>query len=124
MKIFFIFLMCCFIVVNIYAETETDNIYRDPFDTQIPEQKKEDFSEGISTYKDEIKPPQLNVEGVLWGTDMPQAIIDGEVYKVGDMISPETQIFNIEKNVVLIRHKGKIFEFTPGMKGIEKKEAK
>ncbi len=105
-----------FLPFLLYAQGED---FRDPFENVLPleEIKQDRFSTDES--KEEIKPPSILVEGVLWGTDMPQVIIDGEVYKVGDRLRDiiEVQIFEIEKNKVLIRYRGKIFQFTVQKKG-------
>lgn len=89
----------------------------DPFDSLLPS-----TSTGTEKPKEKIvEPPAINIEGALWGSDMPQAIIDGEVYKVGDTLkSVDAKIYKIEKNKVFIFYEGRLFE----MKVSSKKEAK
>jgi len=46
-------------------------------------------------------PPTLTVEGLLWGSAQPQAIIDGGVYRIGDSVSG-SQILAIDQRGVTI----------------------
>lgn len=58
----------------------------------------------------EVTPPSVNIEGVLWGTDKPLAIIDGEVYGVGEKLKDvDAEIDKIEKNKVFILYQGQVF---------------
>ncbi|MDD5070166.1 MAG: hypothetical protein PHV17_05500 [Candidatus Omnitrophica bacterium] len=53
---------------------------------------------------------EVSVEGVLWGTDVPMAIIDGEVYKVGDtLLNVDAKVFSIEDNRVSLFYSGRLF---------------
>ncbi len=85
---------------------------RDPFESILP---KEDL--GIKTEegkaKIQVPPPDLTVQGILWGSDKPQAIINGDVYGVGEVIKemPQTKIHKIEKGSVIIIHQGIVFQY-------------
>jgi hypothetical protein len=69
-----------------------------------------------------VTPPTLTVAGVLWGTDKPMAIINGNVYGVGAMIGESgAKIHKIEKNVVTIIYKMQTFDLTTSKK-INKEE--
>ena len=90
----------------------------DPFESLLPEKEGgavlPDGTTKVST------PPPVMVEGVAWDTDMPQAIIDGEVYKVGDTLkNSDGKVYKIEKNSVFIFYEGRLHE----MKVTGKKEA-
>ncbi|MDD5584003.1 MAG: hypothetical protein PHV55_02985 [Candidatus Omnitrophica bacterium] len=121
----YILIFCLLVSLNAFAEDEAPapETYRDPFDSVIP-----DESSGVEAstpgQEETIEPPKVTIEGVAWGVDVPQAIIDGEVYKAGDMLKGvEAKVFKIEKNAVLLEYKGKIFE-TGIQKGTtEQKEA-
>lgn len=80
----------------------------DPFDSLLPEKAATiapDGTEKVST------PPAVTVEGAIWGSDMPQAIIDGEVYKVGDTLKNlDGKVYKIEKNRVFIFYEGRLHE--------------
>lgn len=57
----------------------------------------------------EIPLPKMTIQGVLWGTEMPQVLIDGEVYKVGDDVRG-AKIYDIKKNKVTIVFQGRPHE--------------
>ena len=115
----FLFLMCVSISLVIYAQEEASSPFRDPFDPAIPQEKGPPGPPKGPQGEDVITPPEVTIEGVLWGTDKPQAIIDGEVYKEGDTLKTvDAQVFRIENNTVFIRHKGKVFEFGVKSKGV------
>jgi len=101
-KILLFFILSSFLF-NVFSQEE----FKSPFDEVVP---KESVSKKESS-EDVILPPNLSVEGILWGTDTPCAIIEGKVYKVGDSLDSETKLINIEKNIVFIQHKGKVFKF-------------
>ncbi|HIE36507.1 MAG TPA: hypothetical protein EYP89_04650 [Candidatus Omnitrophica bacterium] len=94
--------------------------FRDPFSPLLPQDAEEEEMigriEGEGRKETEeiyYPPPEVNVEGVLWGTDNPLTIIDGEVYKVGDKIkNTEVKVFKIEKNSVYIGYKGRLHRLT------------
>lgn len=50
--------------------------------------------------------PTLHLQGLLWGNPTPKAIIDGEVYGVGDTIQ-DAKIVAIDHDGVTIEHHGK-----------------
>ena len=56
-----------------------------------------------------VKPPSLIVEGIIWGSNLPQAIINNKVLKVGDIIE-ESRILKIDKSGITISFKNKIFK--------------
>ena len=85
---------------------------RDPFESILPKEdlrlKKEETSA-----KSQIIAPKLKVEGILWGSNRPQAIVNGNVYEVGEVIKemPQTKIHKIEKGTVIIIHEGMVFQY-------------
>lgn len=109
-------LLCAATIANIYAEGE---IKDEPFDSLLPEPTEKPGGGPVSS-KVNVAPPQISVEGVLWGNDSPQTIIDGDVYKVGDTLKRvDAKVYKIEKNKVFIFYSGRLFEM-----GINKKEGK
>ena len=55
----------------------------------------------------------MRIEGVLWGSDTPQAIIEGEVYKVGDSLKGiDARIIRIDRNIVFITYGDRVYERT------------
>lgn len=55
-----------------------------------------------------IKPPQFNITGLIWNTDRPQAIIDGNVLSVGDEIKG-AKLLSVNKDGINVEYKE--FEF-------------
>jgi type II secretory pathway component PulC len=55
-----------------------------------------------------VNPPELRVSGLVWGAETPQAIINGKVVKVGDIIE-NARIDSIGKSGVVIEFSGKKF---------------
>jgi hypothetical protein len=95
---------------------------RDPFESQLPkpkptvdkdktanqaaltrEQKRKQRQNANMkiqpkvTPKAEPTPPAINISGLIWNSDRPQAIINGQVMDVGDMIG-DAKIIKIKKS--------------------------
>ena len=83
-----------------YKKTEKDplkNIFAQFLERlrrRVPEKEIEKFSI-----------PDLNIEGLIWNSDMPQAIINGSVVKIGDYIEG-VKIVGIDKKGITIEHEG------------------
>lgn len=56
--------------------------------------------------------PNLAIQGLIWGGELPLAIIDNRVLKVGDVINGYT-IDKIDKNGVVLSVSGKLFKVSP-----------
>lgn len=108
-NLFFI-LFFLFLPILVYSQDSQ----RDPFESLLPEEevKTQTDEEG----KIEVSAPlSVTLEGVLWGTDTPRAIIDGEVYKVGDTLKDvDASVFRITENVVFISYGEKIYKLKTG----------
>ena len=85
--------------------------YKDPFEPLLPQEIKEEEErqeEIISEIEESL--PSMAIQGILWGSDSPQVIIDGEVYKTGDRLKNiDAQVFKIEKSIVFISYGEKIY---------------
>ena len=92
--------------------------YKDPFEPLLPQEVKEEEKrqeEIISKIEETF--PDMIVQGILWGGNFPQVIIDGEVYKVGDKLKNlNAQVFRIEKGAVFISYGEKIYKIKIGKK--------
>ena len=56
----------------------------------------------------------VSVEGIFWNTTLPRAIIDGEIYKVNDLIpGTNAQITKIEDGCIKVLYQGRIYVLTP-----------
>lgn len=87
----------------------TGKDFESPFKSRLPKKIviENDKPQGKENYG-AISLPSLNVQGIVWAKDFPQAIIDGTVVKAGDKISG-AQILEIEKNRVKLLYEGNIF---------------
>ncbi len=56
----------------------------------------------------DIPLPPLVIQGLLWGGEFPQAIINNKVVKIGDTIE-EARIVEINKNGVILLFAGRKF---------------
>lgn len=64
--------------------------------------------------KEVIKPPILNISGLVWNSDMPQAIINSKILNLGDTID-NAVITNINESGIEILYRGAKFT-VPKMK--------
>lgn len=88
---------------------------RDPFRTYfVKEEIKESSQENLDLPKPEFDLSKLKVQGIVWGGRSPQAIINGQVLSVGDLIEG-AQIVSIEKKGITLSFVGAIFDLAaPG----------
>ncbi|MDD2654432.1 MAG: hypothetical protein PHI86_04940 [Candidatus Omnitrophica bacterium] len=120
--LFFVFLSAsCFYVFAQGNEAEVDFdsqltnsydavSYRDPF---MPEIRKEEKKKGENLPQGvQEAPPEFVVQGMIWSSDNPQAIIDGQVLRLGDDIK-EAKIIDISKEGVKFLYRGKIITAKP-----------
>lgn len=113
---FFSFISILFLLINpVYSQEG----YKDPFEPVLPEETEESRQEAVLK-ETKVLPSSVVVEGVLWGTGNPQAIINSAVYEVGDIIEElGGKILKIEKNIVFITYGEKIYRMK-----VEKREGR
>lgn len=103
----------------VFSQTEYTALdRRDPFESQLPkvvEEVKEAVSE---TIKRPVVPPQLIVESLIAGGYIPQAIVGGRIYRIGDRIG-EPLITDITKEGVEIIYQGQMFLFPAPSKTLQ-----
>ena len=79
--------------------------------TPVPGQPK--FTNPLKSVKtkkpEEIKPPALTINGLVWNTDKPQAIINNKILGLGDVIEGAT-IVDINPAGTEILYEGKKFK--------------
>jgi len=99
------------------VEYKSGNL-RDPFQTYIIKEKKVKTPQTqapTTLSKPEINFTELKVEGIIWGTKIPQAIINGKVYIVGDKIN-DAKIISIDQKGVNLSSAAGIFNLpAPGL---------
>jgi hypothetical protein len=85
---------------------------RDPFEDLIARKKQEDMEKKPETEIDTYEqPPPLDVQGLVWGGAVHQAIINGKVVKVGDSIEG-AEVIEIDKEGVSMLYKKRIFKLS------------
>jgi len=122
MKCFWLGSFIVMFVLTGYAKQDEKMI--DPFVDCIPKKMEPSLKEEESKEEEEEEEYgveeidfKIEVEGVVWDTTIPCAIIDGQLYKIGDEIQGG-KIIDINKEGVSIMYKRRIYIFPV------KKEAK
>lgn len=91
-------LASAFVCASARAVEYTGKDYRDPFGV----------SGSAANLKDEIASMRLTLEGVLWNTTEPRAIVSGKIVKVGGTLNG-IEILDIGREGVKMRYKGQEF---------------
>ena len=98
------------------TETVSSCIFKNPFAPLLPKKLIETKVEVKETpqkiIEAPVKPPNLNISGIVWNTNRPQAIINSYVVGIGDKIANVT-IIDIIKSGVAIEFQGKRFIIHP-----------
>lgn len=92
------------------AEYPTENYkLRDPFKSQLPTEKPVEIAPVVESDKEKvIVLPNFTVQGMIWDSPRPLAIIDNKVLKIGDIIQ-EAKVIHISKNGIDLIYQGKLF---------------
>ena len=89
---------------------------RDPF----YQEKKPEVIKKIEEVPVEKKPlPALKIQGMVWGGDFPQAIINNKVVKIGDTIEGASIVQINKEGVVILFEKQKYSLPSPGATDLE-----
>lgn len=83
---------------------------RDPFEKQLPGEVKVVKPPEPPVVKDKVVPPVIVVEGLVAGGPVPQVIIGGKIFKVGDSVQ-EALITAITKEGIEVAYKLEIFTY-------------
>jgi hypothetical protein len=81
-----------------YKSQDTRDPFRSVFDQEADPQAGGSGGPGQPA---QGTPPSLSVQGIIWGTSLPQAIVSGKVVKVGDTIEG-AKITGIDKSGVSV----------------------
>ncbi len=109
----FLILVIVMLSKDSHAIEYTGQSLRDPFSST---------KMGGSSIKDEIATLSFTLEGFVWNTKRPQAIINGQVVEVGSKIE-NAEILDIQKGGVKMRYKGKEFFLRPKKTEAEKSKS-
>ncbi|MBI5872796.1 MAG: hypothetical protein HZB36_01460 [Candidatus Omnitrophica bacterium] len=111
---------------NDEAVVEKSMDFRDPFKPWLPSKEKsvpkesEEVAEKSQMATEEVFDySTLNVTGIVWGEAQPKAIINDNVYGIGDEIN-EATIVNINKDGILLKFKNKEYLIKRGSKHASK----
>ena len=82
---------------------------KDPFREYVPEKPKvtEKTEEEIEPIAEQ--PPKLTIQGVIWGGNFSQAIVNNKVVKDGDTVGG-AKIISIQKKWITVLFKGKEYD--------------
>ncbi len=124
-------------VLTVYSsEAGSENIFirpqveykasslRDPFKEDILKKDKPE-AEIKSPVSEPLAPlPEMDVQGLIWGGNFPQAIINNKVYVVGDLIEG-AEILSIDKKGIKLSSAAGIFDLVaPGLSSVLDENAK
>lgn len=91
-------------------KAEFNALGKDPF--RSPIEKKIVDRQGMQQQQQQQQSfPALTVRGIIWGSSLPQAIINDKVVKVGDTVDGVT-VEGIEKSGVSVSFAGAIYELS------------
>lgn len=76
---------------------------KDPFKSPVRKKPK-----NVETREVKVDLPPMSIKGIIWDVDMPQAVINDKVFKVGDDING-AEIVSIEKGAVYLKYRGNDF---------------
>jgi hypothetical protein len=98
--------------------------FRDPFKTYlIKEEPKPVLEESVEVPKPQFDFSKISIQGIVWGVDHPQAIINDRVFTVGDTIEG-AQILSIDKKGITLNFYGEILDLSSPRQGAVPKETK
>ncbi len=97
-------------IIDTMPNYNADN-YQDPFTPQIKKEEEKKL-EAQSLDSREIPISEFNVQGMIWNSDRPQAIIEGQILGIGDEIKG-AKIVEISKEGVKLLIEGKIIMAKP-----------
>ena len=102
------------VIVRPVMEYKSDKL-RDPFKTYlIKEEVKVDTQENLDLINPEFDLSKLKVQGTVWGVKIPQAIINGKVLTIGDLVE-DAEILSIDNKGITLSFKGAIYNLAaPG----------
>lgn len=78
---------------------------RDPFQSVLPEVNPT-AEEPVVSEEPAGPPPNLVVQGLIWGGSVPQAIINNQVVRTGDLVEG-ARVIGIDKNGATVFFQGK-----------------
>lgn len=101
---------------------------RDPFEeyaieTKEKTEEKVEVTPAIIEEEIILPPPALNIQGIVWGGELAQAIINNKVVKVGDVIE-EAELIDIQREGIVISFKNRQYNLSSPAAAYLTEEAK
>jgi hypothetical protein len=79
---------------------------RDPFEPE-PVKEEDDEEEDKTLLPVPPSPlPYLDIQGIVWGSELPQAIINNKVVKIGDVVE-DVRVVDISKKGITVFYNGR-----------------
>jgi type II secretory pathway component PulC len=136
--VIFIFILTAAINIKLIAQAEETTIegvivrpvmeyksvkMRDPFKTYlIKEEPVEVPQDNAEPVKIEFDTEKLKVQGIIWGSKVPQAIINDRVVTIGSLIEG-AEVLSIDKKGITLNFHGSIFNLSsPGAAPLKAKK--
>ncbi len=108
--------------IEIKTVSYTSENFKDPFTvTVMPEPEAEEIQQ--ITPLEKISLPAIKIQGIIWGTNRPQAIINDEVVEVGKTINETITILDITGSGIIVSYKNQKFAL-PAPSGIKTPDVK
>ncbi len=85
---------------------------RDPFVSALPQKPIVYRPTDVTVAGGQVKPPDFSVQGMVWGSKRPQAIIEDRIYNIGDEVKG-AKIVGIDKEGIKVTYQGNIFLVAP-----------
>ncbi len=104
-----------FVCESIFAKENAPLNYkgRDYRDPTVNPLLARPAQENQAPAKEFVKLPAVSIQGVVWGGEMPSAIIGGSVVRKGDTLPEGIEILDITGTGVKGLYRGKIFNILP-----------
>lgn len=96
---------------------------KNPFKSYLPKrvERQSTQSAAVEPAYQASNPPNVIVQGMVWDSEKPQAIINNKVLRVGDSIDG-AEVTDIKKEGVSLKHGGIIYIFKPSSPLLELKK--
>lgn len=88
----------------------TASDYRDPLVSLLPQPEQAQMAELLP--KPAPVAPNVTIEGMWWGGQRPQVLIDGKLYEIGDTVQ-DSEIVEISRDGVTVVNQGTRFVLRP-----------
>ena len=115
-KSVFLLVFVAGIFLATYSFCEEDRSpFQDYFPSKVEQPVEEAPAEPVVEYKETFDTSAYKINGLIWGTYKPKAIINGEIYGVGDMLD-SAEITKIDKEGITLIFNNEEYVIAPERK--------